>query len=389
VELIMEALKSLLHRMDEELPGERQRRKAWAAARTGIDRDFWQAAEAARLDLDLLRLIHRGATSRQPTVRRTLRDGRWTTAPSQPGRLRTKPQGFRAGTHIEPAWPAGQLKSGLSRLFGEVASAIPDDPVGQGARLLWTLSRAQPFAGANERVALALVSWCLQQAGLPGLNVLATEADPAFVAALVAGTAEECGTLVRYLTTAIWNEGLAQVEWLGSPAPGEAEGRTLKETHLALTEIRGRARTLSIERTDRFAERAAVLVGAELAARMGMVPACQRQWLGGLPERLQATWDSLARGRPISPHAPILMLQWELAVASGLQAELVIGAAGRGMSGALSAHLALGVRGLPTSGTAPAMLLVPDEQEQATDGRMAAWIGPAMTRAIAAGPLRF
>ena len=84
----------------------------------------------------------------------------------------------------------------------------------------------------------------------------------------------------------------------------------------------------------------------------------------------------------------VTRVRWRLGEL-GLAAELVIASAGRGLSGALSIQLAIGLADLPTSGTTPALMLIPDEPEPALRTRLTRWIEPALERARAASPLRF
>jgi hypothetical protein len=359
------------------------------AARAGLDIATWRAAREAELDLELLRALHCAASAGHDVARRARSDGEWIVGPAAPGQLRTKPQAFRLRDHVEPAPPPGALKGDVTRLLRDAAAELAADPVACAARLVWSLSRAQPFISRNERVALMLASRCLRGAGLPGLPVEDIERDPAFGDALIAATAGDRGELVRYLEAATWDAALAWAEWLGAPPRAEPSRWTLADEHAALDEARRRAPRIPA------AELAALLVGAAEQVRQAMparLGAELGRWHAWRPaehaQRLAVAAASAHRGRRLCPHEPMVVLRWPVEGGLGVEVSLVAGAAGRGVTGAIAMHLALAPRDAIGAGVAPAFLAVPDEPWPTRAARFEAWLDPAIAQLLGRSPLR-
>jgi len=383
------ALVGFLRRVERSLSAEQhEAMHARDARRLGLDAATWQVARAAPLDLALLRRLHVGITGDQPTVRRTLRDGQFTTAPAQPGKLRTKPQAFRHGEHVEPAWGPGALKRNLGALFRAVTPSLDEAPLREAARVLWTLRCAQPFTGLNERVALSLAAWCLRRAGLPTIPVRTIERDPAYGAALVAATEEDRGALERYLEQAVWDGALALAEWLAPAPPPEPARWTLQDEHEALARARQHVPRISTTELEALArELAAQLVPALAQLGVELAPGTER-WLDAPGARLQATWNSATRGRAICPHEPIFVVTWPLAGELGLEATLIVAAAGRGITGAVTAQLVIELADVPSGRATRALLLVPEETDASRRERLARWVGSVAPDLVASAPLR-
>jgi hypothetical protein len=381
----MKALRTFLARVEaaQSLAGH-EPLLAREAIYVGVGREAWSTLRGATLGVPLLRELHRAISGAQTRVRRANRDGRWVLADARPGALRTKPQSFRSGDHVEPAWEPGALKAGLTRLLHEIGPTFADEPARQGATLLWALSRAQPFAGQNERLALAVVSWCLRRAGLPVLPVVDVERDAAFVGAL-AGASADRASLEHYLAVALWAEALRRAEWLAPVATDERW--TLAGEHRALVAIRAGAVTVPRHEVEAFAVRASAEIQAALTAQLAVgIEDAGWAWLTDPAQRRQLAWDSAARGRWLCPEDAMLLIGWRLGD-TGLDARLVVGAAGRGTSGALSAHLGLGPPA-PGADAAPAFLLIPDETATDRDRRFQSWVELAVDRARRGSALR-
>jgi hypothetical protein len=381
------ALRGFLRRVEaERTPGERAQALAREAIFAGMDGERWAEARAATLDLALLRAVHRALPGADSRVRRADRDGRWRLADARPGMLRTKPQSFRSGDHVEPAWEPGAIKAGLARLLHEVGPAFADDPVHHGAHLLWAITRAQPFAGHNVRLALTIVSLCLRRADLPALAVVDAERDAALIAGLARATADRT-PLERVLEHLIWREALAFAEWL-APVASDAARWTLAGEAEALAATRARVVAVSEATVERIAARAIEVVTPGLTMELGVdVAGGVARWVGDPGERLALAWTSAARGRWLCPHAPLRVATWSLG-GTGVEAHLVIGGAGRGLSGAAVAHLALGSPA-PGAPPAPALLLIPDEADDEWQTRLAAWVAPALASVRRESPFRF
>lgn len=348
-----------------------------------IDVDRWPDTP---LDLAFLKELHRAVVGNQESVRRTLVDGSSILADAQPGHVRTKPQAFRVGDHIERAWEQGELKSGLTVLFRDVAPLLASEPVRAAAHLLWSLSRAQPFTGLNERTSLVLASWVLRRAGLPTLHVESIERDPDFGAALAAATANDRSALERYLEDKVWDEALVLVEAVVPVPPQDATRWTLADEHAASAVARARATKLSSEELAAFvADLSTLIEQAPLPVRLA---GAVRESVDTHAARLSGAWASAVRGRRLCPHEPMTITRWSIESALGLGLTLVVGAAGRGMTGASSAHLALEIADHPTPGPSLALLLIPDESREARNARTAAWLPRALRRAVELSPLR-
>jgi hypothetical protein len=104
--------------------------------------------------------------------------------------------------------------------------------------------------------------------------------------------------------------------------------------------------------------------------------------------RLAVALTSARRGRRICPHEPVTVVRLAVEGELGLEVSLVAGAAGRGITGAVSVHLALAPRDAVGAGTAPGFLVIADEPAPARAVRFAAWLDGAITRLLADGPLR-
>lgn len=352
----------------------------------GIDVDRWRDA---RLELACLEDMHRAVVGDRKSVRRILADGSSILAPAQPGHIRTKPQAFRAGEHVERAWEQGVLRSKLGELCRTVTPLVASDPVRAAAQLVWALSRAQPFTGMNERVALVLASSVLRRAGLPVLDVERVERDRAFEAALVAASEDDRSGLERYLVETIWDEALALLESVAPVPPPETPRWTLADEHAAAAGARARATKLSADDLTAFVDDASTMLERELSVRRGITLApARREWLESHTTRLACAWEAAIRGRRLSPHEPMLVARWTVSGAHGIELKLVVGAVGRGMTGAASAHLALEPPGEPVAQASLAILLVADESPDARHARIAMWLERALARAIAQCPLR-
>ncbi len=376
MDVTFDALKALLARERIARPAE--------AARINVDR--WREA---RLDLACLADVHRAVVGDRESVRRILADGSSILAPAQPGHVRTKPQAFRAGDYVERAWEQGVLRSGLGDLFRTVTPLVADDPVRAAAQLVWALSRAQPFTGMNERVALVLASSVLRRAGLPVLDIERIERDPAFEAALVVASVDDRSGLERYLVDAIWDEALALVETVAPVPPPEAPRWTLADEHAAAAGARARATRLSADELTAFVDDASTMLERDRSVRCGiMLGPARREWLESHTARLACAWEAAIRGRRLSPHAPMIVARWTVACAHGIELKLVTGDTGRGMTGAAAAHLALEAPGDPVAQPSLGILLVADESRDARHARTGAWLDRALAGAIRQCPLR-
>jgi hypothetical protein len=381
----MKALRSFLARVDAaQVPAGLERALAREATYVGVDRETWSGLRGADLGLPLLRDLHRAISGSQPRVRRADRDGRWVLADARPGWIRTKPQSFRSGDHVEPAWDQGALKAGLSRLLHEVGRGFAEEPARQGAYLVGSLSRAQPFAGHNERLALVALSWCLRRAGWPALPVVDVERDAGFLEALAVAGAER-GPLERYLVSALWTEALRYVEWLGPVVTDEHW--TLAGEHRTLAALRTHVVTVPRPQVEAFAERASTDIAAALASQLAIaIEGLGWAWVADPSQRRQLAWESAARGRWLPPQEAMLVLAWRLGD-GGLDARLIVGAAGRGISGALTAHLVIGPPA-PGADAAPSFLLIPDEAADERDRRLQGWAALAVDTARRGSALR-
>lgn len=379
----MNALVTFRRRVEASMSAaQRELARDREAARLGIEPEIWRSVASAPLDLELLRALHRAVTGDRRSVRQALGDGEWALAEPAPGKLRPKAQAFRIGDHLERAWEQSTLRAGLVELLRHTAAELATDPLGATLRMLVGLGRAQPFVGDNERTALTLAAWALRHAGLPALAAFALEREPAYTRALVAAVRDDHALLSRYLIDALWDEALALAEWIG-PVPPPDRSWTLANEHAALAEARSNATGLATADVEAFAIRASDLVERELAPRI-RIERVASGWLEPIELRMQETWNSAMRGHAICPHEPIRITRWRTAV---LEIRLAIASAGRGITGALSAQLALEVADSPV-GRAPAMVLVPDEDAAARDARLLAWVPSAIERVLADSPLR-
>jgi hypothetical protein len=388
VELTVEALRAYLHRVDGMLlAAYREALRARAAERLGIARTTWEAILAGNLDGARLREIHRAVTGERSTIRYAQLDGGWAIAPARAGHLRSRPQSFRAGEHVEAAWDHTTLKRRLAELLNGTAAAFACAPVMCAAQLIWSLTRAQPFAGDNERVALIAVSRLLHGAGLPTLAVTEIMNDPAFEAAVSAATADDREELECYLATAIWDEALALAEVLTLPA--SIERWSLRDEHLALDQARRRARTIAQTEVEALASTAADAIAARVGVRLGLALGdAKRSAPSALADRLRLAMEAVGRGHPVCPHLEISEQRWSVDGPTGLALVVMIASPGRGITGAVSIQAALELRGVPTPWRSPALLFVPDEPPSERNRRLSAWIPRAMDRMLQNSPIR-
>ena len=355
-------------------------RIALRGERAGVDVERWRGAA---LDIELLKALHVAVVGDADVVRRVLSDGSSLLAAAQPGHVRTKPQALRIGDHVEPAWEPGRLKSGLVGLCRDAASRIERDPVGAAASLVWGLSRAQPFTGLNERLALVLANWVMRGAGLPALNVEQVERDRNFAEALVGA---DSGLLERFIVDELWAEAVRLVEDLRVTAPTPGRRWTLADEHAAANAARDRAMKLSGDDLVAFVDHVSSVIEREPCGLS--LAAGRHETHDTHAARHSAAWQAGIRGRFMCPHEPILVARWNIESVRALDLVLVVGSAGRGTTGAASAHIAIDVAGEPVKGTAPAMLLVVDEDRDERHVRATAWVERALPRAIEQCPIR-
>ncbi len=353
------------------------------AERLGISRDAWREIRASTVSLELLRTIHVAGTGRPSNVRRADEDGTWTIVPPKPGRLRSRPQSFRIGDHVERAWDHNTLRKQLAELLRTAMHDVGDRPFDACARIAWNLLRAQPFLGLNERTALLFAARLLHGVGLPTLHVIDLERDDELAAA---ATMLDHTVLAEVLERAVWREALDFAEWLALP-PQTARW-SLRDEQEALANARGRIATIDAHEIDDSAHYLAESVREALTARLAMpVEPCVITTSETEEERLTVALASARSGRFVCPRRPIVHLRWPVSSSHGLVARIVIGSAGRGLTGAVSMNLALDVGGVAAR-TAPAMLLVPGESTADRRQRMDAWVARAIPRAVTDCPLR-
>ncbi len=362
---------------------QQQSAESRAAERLGISRDAWREIRGSTVSLELLRGIHVAATGRPSNVRRADEDGTWTIVAPKPGRLRSRPQAFRIGDHVERAWDHNTLRRQLAELLRTAVPDVENSPFDATARIVWNLLRAQPFLGLNERTALLFAARLLHGVGLPTLHVIDLERDDELAGAAVM---PDHTALTDVLERAAWREALDFAEWLALP-PQTARW-SLRDEQEALASARARIATMDTREIDDTTRYLANRVREELAARLAAaVEPCEIATPATEQERLTIAVASARSGRFICPRQPIVHLRWPVTSSHGLALRIVIGTAGRGLTGAVSMHLALDVGGV-TARTTPAMLLVAGERAGDRRQRIDAWVARAIPRAIADCPLR-
>lgn len=374
----MHAVRAFMSRVNE-MSSEQQRQglQQRYAERLGISRENWSLLRATNMDLDGLRGAHRIVVGNQTTVRRTDRDGSWTFASAHPGHLRSQPQSFRAGSHVEPAWDHTTLKHQMAHVLADVASRFDAAPIPCAAELVWTISRAQPFIGHNERLSLLAASRLLSAAGLPVLSIPQLERDAELDACIIAATEDNRTDLEVYLANTVSREALAIAEWISLAPVGRW---SLRDEHAALSALR--SATPAIE-SDRFIADATHMLVAlcESALGLSLTP------LSGISRHhLRIARDATYRGCPICPHMPIRELRWS--IDNSLELVVVVGAVGRGIAGASSLHASIEVGGVVNALPAAAFLLVPDEDLVDQQARFSAWAPSAIRHAVRTSALR-
>ncbi len=348
------------------------------AERAGVDVDRWRGAP---LDVALLKALHTAVVGKQAVVRRLLVDGSAVLAAAQPGHVRTKPQAFRVGDHVEAAWEQGRLKTGLIELCQAAQPLLAGAPVKAAAMLVWRITRAQPFTGLNERTALVLANWVLRGVGLPPLNVEEVEKDRRFEDALLE---VDWAGLESYFVDKVWDEALRLAEGVRVTSPVRTQRWTLADEHAAVSTARAHATKIPSEQVAAFVDHVSDLVAQDSCGLS--IADGKRETLDEHAARQSVAWQAGFRGRFICPHEPIIVARWS--VNRSLQLVLVVGAVGRGTTGAASAHLAIELPGQPVSGVSPAMLLVVDEDRDERHVRTRAWVERALPRAIEQCPIR-
>jgi hypothetical protein len=387
--LSIAALRAYASRVDATLVrAQREAITARAAERLGIAAPAWEALLASRLDGASLRDIHRAVTGVRATIRRAEPDGTWTIAAARAGHLRSRPQCFRLDDHVESAWDHSTLKRQIAAVLAETVAGFSSDPIARAASLVWALTRAQPFLGDNERVALVAASRAFHDAGLPWLGVEDIVRDSKFDDALVAATSDDRDDLEGYLAGRLWDEALATSEWL--QLPRSTEHRTLRDEHDALRQARERVGGFAAAELDALGDDAAAAIIPCVESKLGTTLGHLRRVApDGFAERLQLAAEAGERGHPLCPHEAIVVLRSSIDAATGLELVLVLGTAGRGLTGAASLQLALEVGARPTPQTrAPAILLVPDEAPTERSSRIAEWAVTAVDNALRASPIR-
>lgn len=360
-------------------PRQRALAERYTATRVGLDLEAWSTLLAGNPDLALLRELHRLTCAGIARVRRADKTGAWTVANTRPGHLRSQAQSFRAGEHVEPAWDHNSLARHVTEQIA--AARAVDDPIAASAQLVWSLSRAQPFLGRNETTALAFAARRIHDAKLPVPDLATIEHDPAFARALAAPSPAPLRAL---FARAVWDAALAFAEWL-APAHDETARWTLADEHASCETARARVRAVADAELAAVVELAVTAMPAALVTRLA-VGAPLRIPTATYGDRLRATVESARRGRHLCVHRPLHALRWP--VASGLDAILVAGTAGRGLTGAAALHVALAIGDIATGHIAPGLLLLPDETTTERASRFATWLPEAVDQIIRDSPLR-
>jgi hypothetical protein len=356
--------------------------EARAAARLGISLDAWRVIRSGTVSVELLREIHIAGTGRPANVRRADENGIWMMVTPKPGRLRSRPQSLRIGDHVEAAWDHNTLRKRLAELLRVAAIEMDGSPFEIVARTTWSLLRAQPFLGLNERTALLVAARLLHAIGFPVLPVSALEHDKDFASA---ACASDHGLLAEVFERAVWGEALDFAEWL--PLSRETPRWSLHDEQRALATARERAPRVDAVVIDEVIDQLANKIPAQLATQLAMsVEDCVLSRPDAYSERLSIAVTSARCGRFICPQQPISHLRWNVS-STPLAAQVVIGSAGRGLTGAVSVHLALGI-GEVLGRSPPTILLVPGETSLERSQRIDSWIGRAVAGAIANAPVR-
>ncbi|MGE0867608.1 MAG: hypothetical protein AB7P03_03540 [Kofleriaceae bacterium] len=384
------ALTAFCRRVEADLtPAQRMLVRARQAERMSITAAEWTGILDHNVDVALLRQIHRAVTGALPMTRRADVTGTWGVVPSRPGHVRSQPQSFRAAGHVEPAWDHATLKRRLAGLMSAVVADAAALPATQSARVLWALTRAQPFAGDNLRVAIVVASRLLASAGLPSLCIAELECDPTFEAALIRATGDQCDELTAVMTRAIWDESLATTEWLGAAPASERDRWSLADEHRALEAARGRARSVPPSELEHLMKHTADALVPVLESRLAAFLVARAPVESTtFASRLRAAEAAAARGRRLCPHQTVYERSWPVGDGCGLQLALVTGSAGRGVTGAAAMHVALELPGVPLPRRAPGMLIIPDESHEQWQQRLAAWIPDAVESMLRDSPLR-
>lgn len=322
------------------------------AERMGIEAPEWAALRSMNIDLVSVREAHRSVTKRT-VVRRADRHGEWVLGSAQPGRLRSQPQSFRVDDRIEPAWEHATLRHRLAALVNTTREGAVSAPVPAIARFLRDFARAQPFSGQNENVSLVVASAILRLNALPALHVRHLVHDREFELALIA---DDGLAMEQFLEAALWAEALSFSEWM-SPPPSQSRW-TLADDHDAAS-----------------ASRSSVDLQAIADEMTPLLPPARRLVHETFAARLRAAGDAVHRGHCISPHHSIVELRWEQGHFEGV---LVIALAGRGMTGAASAHLSIEHPDVVRPGVTPAVLLPLDESAPDRGARIAVWLSNAL-----------
>ncbi len=377
----MTSLATFLATLQSGLSSEQQARiREREADRLAMGASDWSSLCAMRIDLVMVREAHR-LTSKKASVRRADREGEWALAQSHAGKLRSQPQSFRIGDHVEPAWDQGNLKHRLAELVNATRDRAPITPLAAAASLIRGFVRAQPFLGENERVALVVASLMLRSASLPVLHAETLESAAAFAKAMIASDDEP---MIRVLTEAAWQEALELVESIAvTPSPRW----TLAAEHAALDAARARASSISDTQLDELCRVVEQVLVPQLQSRLGPLGTSHRAVHASFSARGSAAVHAAYRGRQICAQRAIVEMRWSL---GALDAVLVVAIAGRGLTGAASAHVAFELPSLPANTRhAPGLLLLPDEPPAELDRRLATWIPSAIEEARRGSPLVF
>ncbi|MFN0250308.1 MAG: hypothetical protein ACKV2T_25745 [Kofleriaceae bacterium] len=350
------------------------------AERLGISVDAWRALRAAPLSVEWLREAHVAVTGRTANVRRANEDGSWGMVAPKPGRLRSRPQAFRIGNHVERAWDHNTLRKHLAELMRSTVNTVDRAPFETSGRMVWNLMRAQPFLGLNERMALLVAARLLHGVGIPGLPIVLLEYDDELTAAAIA---TDFQPLAAMLERAAWRDALEFAEWL--PVAPDASRWSFEDEQRVAAAARERAPSfvgVIAETSDRLAERVRGELGKHLGRPIGgcVVSTCE-----SLADRVSVAIASARCGRVICPQLPVATLRWS--TSSSLVARAVIGAVGRGLTGAMAVHFTFEVGGA-VGRNPPTILLVPTESLAERASKIDQWISRAVAQAIERAPLR-
>ena len=289
-----------------------------------------------------------------------------------PDRLRERARRFAVAAGI----PSSAFDQRIDDLCLIVADGATKPAV--ASSIIWLL-----LGNLDQEFASLLVQMIRERSGMARLTSPIRNED-----LIAAGVTDKLPSLIGFFSDRQVADACLRIESISAPF-GVDDVSTLKDQVGVIARVREAEPRVPAALFAAFARRVAAFV-VELSARnldpLGYPLSREVQLEGelSLERRVEiAAWARRA-GHAVSPSAAMLVLGIPIQAPWPWRLQLIAGEPGHGVSGCLSLLLRIVAHGTPPStGRAPAFLLVPDEPDAERGARFERWLAIAYTHATA------